>query len=150
MLFKVPLDLRDIYIYLLAKMSGPVVWPAIRNIYIYKRLILYMYIYIYLLVCLSAWPFVSNKRENDLIVVLHISPGKVYIVVLHISPGKVYKMIKFFFLILPRTEIWFALNFENPQNFFLIKSANFCLFSFYKVLKEIMFTVEIEDGREAP
>ena len=138
MLFKVPLDLRDIYIYLLAKMSGPVVWPAIRNIYIYKRLILYMYIYIYLLVCLSAWPFVSNKRENDLIVLLHI------------SPGKAYKIIKKFFLILPRTEIWFALNFENPQNFFLIKSANFCLFSFYKVLKEIMFTVEIEDGREAP
>jgi len=33
----------------------------------------------------------------------------------------------------------------NPQNFFLIKSANFCLFSFYSEFKEKMFTVEIEE-----
>ena len=36
-------------------------------------------------------------------------------------------------------------NFENPRNFFL-KSAIF----FYSVYKEYMFTIEIEDGREAP
>ena len=40
-------------------------------------------------------------------------------------------------------------NFENPPLFCKIREI-FCLFLFYNVHKESMFTIEIEDGREAP
>ena len=45
----------------------------------------------------------------------------------------------------------FSLNFENPQkiSFYKIRDI-FLLFLFYNVYKEKMFTIEIEDGREAP
>ena len=55
------------------------------------------------------------------------------------------------FKIMPPSKFDFHLifeNFENPQNF-LIKSANFFVL-FYNVHKENMFTIEKEDGREAP
>ena len=45
--------------------------------------------------------------------------------------------------------IRFSINFKNPRNIFT-KSAKFCLFLFYNIYKEKMFTIEIEDGRESP
>jgi len=39
------------------------------------------------------------------------------------------------------------INFENPAKNVFIR---FCLFLFYNVFKEKMFTIEIEDGCEAP
>ena len=38
-------------------------------------------------------------------------------------------------------------NFENPPLFCKIREI-FCLFLFYNVKEESMFTIEIEDGRE--
>ena len=63
------------------------------------------------------------------------------------TPVKVNGWLKFEKL--AYNKIRFPLNFENPRNFYM-KSANFVLFRFYNVFKDTIFTVEIEDGREAP
>ena len=39
--------------------------------------------------------------------------------------------------------------FENPR-IFCKRSANFCVCFCFTIYKEKMFTIEIEDGREAP
>ena len=68
----------------------------------------------------------------------------------HVSPGKVYEWSKF--QIFDSIKIRFLLNFWKfwKSTIFLLKSANFFFVLFYDVHKENMFTIEIEDGCEAP
>ena len=65
----------------------------------------------------------------------------------HMAPGKVYGWSKF--QSFASKKILFSWNFESPR-FFFPKSANFCLFLFYYLYIEKMFTIEMEDVRAAP
>ena len=60
--------------------------------------------------------------------------------------GKVYEWSKF--KKLPFNKIRLSLNFENTRIFFINPLT--LLLLFYNVYKEKMFTIQIEDGREAP
>ena len=68
----------------------------------------------------------------------------------HVAPGKVYEWLKL--QIFVSIKIRFSLNFWKfwKSTHFLLKSANFFFVLFYDVHEENMFTIEIEDGREAP
>jgi len=81
-----------------------------------------------LLVCLFICLYPINVKTTEPI-------RHIFCVGLHMFPGKVYRWSKF------------SLNVENPWNFYKIQ--NFFVFLFYNVYKEKMFTIKIEDRREA-
>ena len=58
----------------------------------------------------------------------------------HVTPGKVYEWSK---------NVNCNVKFLNIRDF-LLKSANFFSSLFFNVYNENMFTIEIENGREAP
>ena len=64
----------------------------------------------------------------------------------YMIPGEVFRQSKF--KKLASNKNGFSLNFENPRIFFY-KSVNFFSF-FLQCIQEKMFTIEIEDGCEAP
>ena len=87
--------------------------------------------------------FVSNKRQNGWTDRAQIFCGTSR------DPREGYEWSKFQILVSIKIRSPFnVLNFENPQNFFENPRIIFVLF--YDVHKENMFTINLEDVREAP
>ena len=98
-------------------------------------------------VCLSVCLFVCLYPIND----KTAEPiGPKFFVGPHGAPGKVYEWSKF--QILVSIKIRSSLNFWKfwKSTKFFMKIRELFLFLFYDVHKENMFTINLEDGREAP
>jgi len=86
-----------------------------------------IYVYIYF-ACLFVCIQINVKTAEPI--------GTKFCVGHQLTPGKVYEWSKFL-----------KICFENPQ--FILENTQTFLFLFYNVYKEKMFTIEIEDAREA-
>ena len=108
-----------------------------------KNYSLYINLYLYInLACLFVCLYPINVKTAEPI-------GPKFFVRHHVTTGKVYEWSKFqiFVSIKIRSSLIFE-NFENLRNF--LRNPRIIFVLFYDVHKENMFTINLEDGREAP